>query len=286
MSDYFESSSLQWALGKHAVITGGSSGIGFEIARRLNGTCRKLSLIARNHSGKLDDAREALLQEQEQWKVGSRTEICVHAMDVRDVKKAEAWVQRLYKAQGDQVDIFVNCAGGSHIYGKIEEMDISDIETIFDVNAKAPVMWMRVLLPYMKRNKIKPDDRKRGHVLMLSSRSGERTLPRLSVYTAAKGAVEKLVEAMQKEFVQHKIIFTLINPGSVNTAFTSRWDAVTRVAHNDESITAGEAADPIIYAINSRFAVNRISYESLEQWLNEPGVLLDEIDGTENDSSR
>lgn len=279
MSKHGGNNQVLWATGKHAVITGGSSGIGLETAKRLNGLCRKLSLVARNHNGKLEEARELLVGEQNEAKYRIRTEICTRTMDVRDFKEVQAWIRELYEVHREQVDIFVNCAGGSHIYGKLEQMDISDIEAIFDTNAKAPIVWMRVLLPYMKQNKIKPGEPKRGHVLMLSSRSGERTLPKLSVYTAAKGSVEKLVEAMQKEYAQQRIVFTLINPGSVNTAFTARWDQKTRDIHNDESITVSEAAEPIVQAINVGFAVNKISYESVNQWLSEPGVLLDECRG-------
>ena len=100
-----------------------------------------------------------------------------------------------------------------------------------------------------------------------------RTLPKLSAYTVAKGAVEKLVEAMQKEYAQSRIVFTLVNPGSVNTAFTANWDESTRKAHNDESLTVTEAVEPILHAINARYATNKISYESVDQWLSEPGVL-------------
>ena len=266
-----------WAVGKHAVITGGSSGIGLEVVRALNGICRKLSLVSRNSNGKLHAVKEELLRAQAQGKCAVRTEVQTRAMDVCDVKEAQAWIHEIYEVNRDQVDIFVNCAGGSHMYAKLEQMEISDIEVIFDTNAKAPIMWMRALLPYMKRNKMEPGNLKRGHMLMLSSRSGERTLPKLSVYTAAKGSIEKLVEAMQKEYAQHRVVFTLINPGSVNTAFTAQWDQKTRDAHNDESITAGEAAAPILHAINAGFAINKISYESVNQWVNEPGVLLDDL---------
>jgi 3-dehydrosphinganine reductase len=263
-----------WGIGKHVVITGGSSGIGFEVAKRLNGVCRKISLIARNENGKLAEAKETLLRLQKNTRTGIHTEINTCAMDVRNIESAQAWIGDVYSKGKDQIDIFVSSAGGSHVYGTLEEMTMADINAIFDVNAKAPIMWMRALLPYMKLNKIDRRDTKRGHVLMLSSRSGERTLPKLSVYTAAKGAVEKLVEAMQKEYVQYRMVFTLINPGSVNTDFTAHWDKATRKAHNDESMSVQEAADSILHAIHSHVAINKISYESVSQWMHEPGVLL------------
>jgi short-subunit dehydrogenase len=263
-----------WGYGKHAVITGGSSGIGLEVAKRLTGVCRKITLIARNEGGKLVEAKEHLTRQLKKTRNGVKTEIATCAMDVRNIEAAQAWIGNVYAGGNDQIDIFVSSAGGSHVYGTLEEMSMADINAIFDVNAKAPIMWMRALLPYMKRNKMERRDEKRGHVLMLSSRSGERTLPKLSVYTAAKGAVEKLVEAMQKEYVQYRVVFTLINPGSVNTDFTAQWDRAMRKAHNDESMSVQEAADSILHAIHAHVAINKISYESVSQWMHEPGVLL------------
>jgi len=263
-----------WTFEKHALITGASGGIGRELIGHLMGVCRKLTLVARNRDGRLDLLAKELTAQGNQ---GVKTEIQICSLDICDVQGMTRLIRQIYEHDEDQVDIFINCAGGSHVYGTLESMSHADIERIFDVNAKAPLFWFRELLPRMKRNTMKRGDLKRAHTIMLSSRSGERTLPKLSVYTAAKGSIEKLVEAMQKEYVQHRLVFTLVNPGSINTAFTAEWDEKTRNAHNAESMTTEEAVLPIVHALNAQFAVNRISYESLQQWLNEPGVLIDRI---------
>ena len=261
-----------WLTGKHILITGGSSGIGRELAQRFMGLARKLTLVSRDHNGKLEALKKKLNREPGN---GTKTKVEAFSLDVCDRKKMIALIRKIYEKDKDQVDVFINCAGGSHIYGSFEAMSYDDIDQIFDTNAKAPIFWFRELLPRMKHNKVKNGDLKRGHIVMLSSRSGERTLPKLSVYTAAKGAVEKLMEAMQKEYVQHHLVFTLINPGSINTAFTAEWNQAARKAHNSESMDVSDAVAPIVEALNSQLAINRISYESVYQWLNEPGVLID-----------
>lgn len=263
-----------WLVGKHVLITGASSGIGRELLEQLVGVSRKLTLVARNTNGKLDAlARE--LKGRNGQKPYLKTQIETSSLDVCDKQAVVSLVRRIYEHDEDQVDVFINCAGGSHIYGTLESMSHEDIERIFDTNAKAPIFWLRELLPRMKHNKMKEGELKRGHILMLSSRSGERTLPKLSVYTAAKGSIEKLVEAMQKEYAQYRLVFTLVNPGSINTAFTAEWSEETRDAHNEESMSVEEAVLPILHALSASFAVNKISYESVRQWLNEPGVLID-----------
>ena len=108
--------------------------------------------------------------------------------------------------------------------------------------------------------------------MMLSSRSAERALPRLSVYAAAKGTVEKMIEALQREYAQHRLVFTLIAPGSINTSFTANWSLRDRDQHNAEAMNVEEAVLPILQALDVQYATNRISYESTTQWLSELGV--------------
>ena len=262
-----------WTFKKHALITGASNGMGRELALRLVGVCRRLTLVARNRDGKLDELARQLRTRATNGNI--QTEVATASLDICDREGAACLLRKIYEQEKDPVEIFINCAGGTHVYDTFESMSPEDIERIFDTNAKAPIFWLRELLPRMKRDSLEPGNPKRGHVLMLSSRSGERTLPNLSVYTAAKGAVEKLVEALQKEYAQYRIVFTLVNPGSINTAFTANWSEKTRAAHNEESMTVEEAVLPVLHALNASFAINRISYESLQQWLNEPGVLID-----------
>lgn len=264
-----------WLNGKHALVTGASSGVGRALSQVLVGVCRRLTLIARNREGQLDALKKELEEVQAKRGIRPATVIDSYSLDVLDVAGMTDLIRHLYDVEKDQVDVFVNCAGGSHIYGLLEAMSHADIERIFDTNAKAPLFWLRELLPRMKKNILKPGSLKRAHVVLLSSRSGERTLPKLSVYTAAKGAVEKIAEAMQKEYAQDRIVFTLINPGSINTAFTAEWAEETRRAHNEESITVEDAIVPILQALQSQIAINKVSYESVEQWLNEPGVIRD-----------
>jgi short-subunit dehydrogenase len=264
-----------WTSGKHLLITGASSGIGREIALRSIGTAGRLTLIARN-SDKLHSLMNELTQlralrrEQEGW---VETEARCYSLDVRDTEGAAGLIDAIYDGAVAQVDAFINCAGGSHIYGPLETLTIRDIEEIMDVNGKAPIFWLRYLLARMKHNQMERAGLKRAHVMMLSSRSGERALPNLAVYAAAKGAVEKLVEAVRTEYAYYRIAFTLVNPGSIGTAFTALWPPYLQAAHNAESMTVEEAVEPIMQALNSHFGLNKLSYESLEQWRSEPGVL-------------
>ncbi|MBF0315045.1 MAG: SDR family oxidoreductase [Oligoflexia bacterium] len=267
-----------WAQNKHMLVTGASSGIGKEICKRLMGTCRKITMIARDRDHSLQYTRDELYAElNSRRKQGEKnlleTKIESHSFDIRNFAKMQETVRNIYERDKDQIDLFINSAGGSHLYTTFENMNYQDIENIFDVNARAPIFWLRELLPYMKKNELAGIDKKRAHIIFLSSRSGERTLPKLSVYTMAKGTIEKMSEALQKEYAAHRIVFTLVNPGSINTDFTMHWSSDIQNAHNEESLTVEESVGPILSAISSQFATNKISYESVEQWFNEPGVI-------------
>lgn len=265
-----------WAQDKHFLITGASSGIGLHLSKHFVGVCRRLTLVSRNTNGRLDEAvRELRDMGKRRLAHGYRidTEVDSRSIDVRDKPSIRSLVQEIYEEQGDQVDAFVNCAGGSHRVALLECMSTEDIDEIVDVNGKAPIYWLRELLVHMKHNVITNGHLKRGHVVMLSSRSGERALPNLSVYAAAKACVEKLLEAVRAEYACYRIAFTLINPGSIDTAFTDRWPAELRELHNAESMPVSQAIGPIVQTLDSEFVYNRISYESLEQWVGEPGVL-------------
>lgn len=263
-----------WVFGKHALITGASNGIGRELSRNLVGVCRKLTLIARR-PGKLQKLKSDLsnLPSKLSGEQNLKTEIEVCSLDICDTEEMIQLIQRIYEEDKDQIDVFINCAGGSHVFGVLETMSNSDIEQIFDTNAKAPILWLRELLPRMKKQSIKAGDLKRTHIIIMSSRSGERALPNLTVYAAAKGSIEKLVEGLSREYARYRIVFTLINPGSVKTSFPANWKKEYQDSHNKESMTVEETILPIIQALNAQFATNKISFESTEQWLTEPGVL-------------
>lgn len=250
---------------KHALITGGSSGIGRGLAERLLGKVERLSLVARDTKGALLQVRKELTARK------TTTTIDTYAVDVNDVAESTKAIIKAFARH--PVDVFVNCAGGSHVYGLFEEMTHEDIDQIVMTNCVSVLHWLRELLPRMRQHPSLSWPNKKGHIVLLSSRSGERTLPKLSAYTVAKGAVEKIAEAMQKEYARYGIVCTLVNPGSINTAFTEHWDEETRKAHNAESMPLGHVLDALMFAIETDAAVNKVSMESVVQWKAEPGVL-------------
>lgn len=267
-----------WLAGKHLLITGASSGIGRAVALQMMGHCARLSLVARNRDGKLERTARDLCDIAAHVSAGyggtRRTHVSCYAIDVRDTDAVRALVECAVD-DGGQIDAFLNCAGGTHVIAPLECMTVPDIDEVFDVNAKAPIVWLRELLPRMRGNDADGNG-KRAHVVMLSSRSGERGLPNLSVYAAAKGSIDRLIESVRAEYAASRIAFTIICPGAIDTSFTCQWPFERQASYRAVSMSVDAAVQPIVAALNATFAVNRISYESIDQWLGEPGVVAGE----------
>jgi NAD(P)-dependent dehydrogenase (short-subunit alcohol dehydrogenase family) len=253
-----------WTQQRHVLITGASSGIGAALARALARTAGRLTLVSRDRGGRLTELARELSGD-------SPCAIEAVTLDVNDRAGAATLIARL-TAEGP-VHGFVHCAGGAHCFGPFAGMGPEDIDRILDTNLRSTLHWLHLLVPRMRHNELPAGEEKRGHVVVTSSRSAERALPRLAVYAAAKAGVDQAIAALRTEHARDRIVFTGVNPGSIDTDFTAEWDHAIRDAHNDESMTVEQAIRPILMALEARFAINRVSYQSLRQWQGEPGVL-------------
>ena len=259
-----------WIEGKHILITGASSGIGRELCKNLIGKCNKITMIARSKD-KLNSLQSELDIIQKQWK--QKTKIYYYILDINDTAGLISVMNKIYDVDKEPIDALIHCAGGCPIYDKFENWSHEDITEVFKTNGEAPIHLLRELLPRMKMQPRDKNDKKRGHIIIISSRSSERVLPKLVVYGSAKASNDKLIEGLTREYASYHIAFTTIHPGSILTDFPKGWNAKDKESHNLESMSLKEAVYPILYALESRFVINKISYESIEQLESELGVM-------------
>jgi 3-oxoacyl-[acyl-carrier protein] reductase len=184
-----------------AVVTGGTKGIGFEIASELLKEGARVFICGRDEK-KLNDALAEL---------ASFGEIKGTVCDVSSAKQIEAMFKECREAFGG-VDILVNNAGVG-IFGKtVEEITPEEFSRVIGVNLFGVYCCCHYAIPVMK-------ERGGGYIINISSLAGQNAHPKMSAYNASKFGLNGFTEAMMQEVRHDNIKVSLICPGSVNTEF-------------------------------------------------------------------
>ncbi|PDP85750.1 short-chain dehydrogenase [Glycomyces fuscus] len=198
-----------------ALVTGASSGIGEEYARRLAERGYSLVLVARRA-----EILEALAQE-----IGERYGVGVQPLpaDLGTDEGLALVAERLSAdGSGDQapVDLLVNNAGRGD-GGPFAVQEPSEIDAMLDLNVRAVLQLARAVLPVqIARRKVAPRRTRLG-VINLSSVAGEVTAnPGGSVYGAGKKFVSVWSESVAAEVAGHGVHVTAVLPGFVRTDMT------------------------------------------------------------------
>ena len=118
------------------------------------------------------------------------------------------------KRQAGPIDVLVNNAGYGH-EGVLEESSMDDLQRQFAANVFGPVAMMQAVLPGMR-------ERRRGHIINVTSMGGFITMPGISFYCGSKFALEGLSEALGKEVARFGIRVTALAPGQFRTDWAGR----------------------------------------------------------------
>lgn len=215
--------------GKVVLITGASSGIGRAAARRL-AEAGAITVTCARDPGKLDETR------REFEAAGLKLE--THVVDLSDYGQCDAFVAKLIGEHGG-VDILVNNAGRS-IRRAIENSydRFHDFERCMQLNYFGALRLTMGLLPAMA-------ERRRGHVINISSIGVLTNAPRFSAYVASKAAMDAFTRCAASEFADRGVEFTTINMPLVKTPMI----APTRLYDSVPTLTPENAAELIVDAI-------------------------------------
>ena len=130
---------------KHIVITGGSSGLGLELARRLAGEGARLTLVARDAT-KLAQAAEHICASV----AGAR--VAVESLDVRDEAVAQATLARIAEA-GRGIDMLINSAGILR-EGRFDTLPLATLREVMEINFVGLAAVTRAALPHLKASPV------------------------------------------------------------------------------------------------------------------------------------
>lgn len=272
---------------KVALVTGSSSGIGYETSL----------LLARNQFVTYASMRN-LKKGDELMKIASQETIPLKVieLDVNDNVSVNDAMDTILKEYG-RIDVLVNNAGYS-VFGSLEELSLEEIKDQFETNFFGAVRAAKAVIPAMRKQSS-------GTIVNVSSIGGKvGLLPYFTAYHASKFALEGYTESLRQELVEFGINVILIEPGAVGTNFMDNMktgknynpnespyaNTIQRVFEGAQVIMANtihprEVAQVILNAVNStspdvRYSVGKdaesilkrraeLSDTEMEQWVRE-----------------
>jgi NADP-dependent 3-hydroxy acid dehydrogenase YdfG len=246
--------------GATALVTGASSGIGAETARRLAAEGAMVALVARRR-----ERLDAVAADIE--KAGGRA--VVIEGDVSDRASAEAAVEATVERTG-RLDILVNNAGVM-LLGPAQQASLDDWERMLSINVNGVLAITHAALPHLVRA---AEDSPRGvaDVVTISSTAGRVARPGSSVYNLTKFGVNAFSEALRQELVAQRVRVGVIEPGTVDTELVTHNNAAIREATERqvaqiEALQPADIADAVAYMVTRprRVAVNELLVRAAEQ---------------------
>ncbi|MFQ4149466.1 SDR family oxidoreductase [Arthrobacter sp. LAPM80] len=190
-------------IGKAALITGASRGIGLAIAQRLAAEGASVLITAR-HKEALDEALATL--------GGNAVAIAGHTDDPEHRAQVLAAVDHHFGG----LDVLVNNAGINPVYGPLETVDLDAARKIFEVNVLGTLAWTQAVLAHPGLG----FRERRANVVNVSSISGDLPAPGLGLYGISKAAVSHLTRTLSVELAP-QIRVNAVAPAVVKTRFAS-----------------------------------------------------------------
>jgi 2-keto-3-deoxy-L-fuconate dehydrogenase len=200
--------------GRHALVTGGASGIGEATVRELARAGAVVWIADINLP-----AAQALAES-----MGSAQAIALDVTSQESIAAAVAKVERL--------DLLVNNAGIGHV-GSIEATEPEDFDRLLNVNVRAVYLVTRALLPLLLAAQ---DERHSGNIVNIASVAGQVGIKQRFAYCTTKGAVIAMTRQLAVEFPK-TLRVNAICPGTVETPFVEGYLEKFH-KHNKEEIRA------------------------------------------------
>jgi NAD(P)-dependent dehydrogenase (short-subunit alcohol dehydrogenase family) len=188
---------------KIALVTGSSSGVGFETSLLLakNGF-RTYATVRNLHKAK------AMRNISDKGELPIR----VVELDVNSDKSVEDAINRI-NDESKRIDVLVNNAGYS-LLGALEDLSMDEIKAQFETNLFGAIRVMKAVLPIMRKQQ-------GGTIVNVSSMAGRVAFPLLPAYNGTKFALEGVSESMRYETDTFGIKIILVEPGAIRSNFVS-----------------------------------------------------------------
>ena len=189
---------------KVVLVTGGSRGIGAAIVRRFAAEGSRVAIGCRSANA----AADAVLRDV----TAAGAQGVVVTGDLAKPEAARDVVAQTVTRFG-HIDVVVNCGGISE-HRAFEASDPAFFHSIFDTNVLGTIAVIQAALPHLTA----PG----GRIVNFSTALASRPIPKSSIYSASKAAVQTLSHALAKEFGSRGITVNTVAPGVIETDMTAK----------------------------------------------------------------
>ena len=201
---------------KVAVVTGTSSGIGFETALALarDGYYTYATMRDTTKSDKINE-------------IAKKENLKIHVLelDVDDENSAKTAIKQILD-QKQRIDVLVNNAGWA-LWGCVEDVSVDEFKTQFETNFFSIIRLIQEIGPTMRKQNS-------GTIINISSVVGRIGFPASPAYISSKFALEGLSESLRLEMAPFGVDVIIIEPGVIKTNFLNP----VRLSKNSETDTA------------------------------------------------
>ena len=201
--------------GRTAVVTGGTRGIGWEIASRLRDDGADVMVTGANPDG------------------AGPGDTRFYAVNFTEESAVDAFAEEL---RGNAPDILVNNAGLNR-NAPFADIDLDDFDAIHLINLRAPVALMQAVLPSMRQNGW-------GRVVNIGSIWSKLARPGRASYAASKFGLDGVTAAAAAEAAVDGVLVNMVSPGIIDTELTRRTVDPDRLKTLLADVPAGRLGQP------------------------------------------
>jgi short-subunit dehydrogenase len=205
-----------------AIITGSSSGIGYETSLMLARNGFHTYATMRNIEGRGEGGSNQITDIAK----NENLPLEVIQLDVNSDKSVTEAINRIADEK-DRIDVVVNNAGYD-LTGAIEEISLDQMRAQFETNFFGAVKVMKSIIPKMRKQRS-------GKIVNITSMGGRIAIPFHSIYHGTKFALEGLSESIQYELEPFGIKIILIEPGAVGSNFWKNMKTATKPTESEST---------------------------------------------------
>jgi short-subunit dehydrogenase len=236
----------------YALVTGGTSGIGYELVKVLAADGYNLIIVARHENDLIRVANEI--------KENYNVDVVSIAKDLFDPENAFE-LHNQVKTKNLRVEILINDAGQG-VYGKFKDTDLRRELDIIHLNISSLVVLTKLFLKDML-------EQGTGKIMNLSSIASKAPGPWQSVYHGTKAFVQSFTEAIRNEVKDTNVTLTALLPGATDTDFFNKADM-----QESKIVQEGKLDDPAKVAKDGYEAMMKGEDKVISGWKNKMQVSM------------